>query len=74
MDSVTRWQDVLALNWWVNLHSKFGWATSIAISAVIAADLVRRLQAQGEAGAKTVALFSILFLAFMAAIWLASTR
>lgn len=71
MNSVTRWRDVLALNWWVNLRSKLGWATSVAISAAIAADVIAsRLEVEGEPVAKTVALFFVLFVALMAAIWL----
>jgi hypothetical protein len=71
MDSVTRLRDVLALNWWVNLRSKLAWVASIAISAAIAADVIaRRLEVAGESLAKTVALFFVLFMALMTAIWL----
>lgn len=53
------------------MRSKFGWATSIAISAAISTDvIVSRLDAGGESVVKTVALFFILFIALMAAIWL----
>jgi len=71
MNSVTKRRDVLALNWWVNLRSKLGWVTSIAIAAAIAADVTAsRLEVDGAPVAKTVALFFILFVALMAAIWL----
>lgn len=71
MNSVTRWKDILVLNWWINLRSKFGWAASVGVSAAIAADMIApRLAVENEPAAKTVGLFFILFVALMAAIWL----
>jgi hypothetical protein len=68
--SVTKGSDILALNWWINLRSKGAWATSIAVAAAIAADgTAKTLGVSGESVAKTVALFFVLFVALMAAIW-----
>lgn len=71
MRSVTRWSDIIALNWWVNVRSKWGWALSIVVAAAITMDVMGpRFRLEGESFSKSLALSFALFMAVMTAIWL----
>jgi hypothetical protein len=68
---VTRWSDVLALNWWVNVRSVWGWAASIVLAAAITVDAMGpSFEASGAALPKNLAVSFVVFIAIMAAIWL----
>jgi F0F1-type ATP synthase membrane subunit c/vacuolar-type H+-ATPase subunit K len=68
---VTKWSDVLALNWWVNVRSTWGWAASIIVAAAITVDAMGpRLEAGGEDLPKRIAVSFVVFIAIMAAVWL----
>jgi YcxB-like protein len=71
MRSVTKWSDVLVLNCWLNLRSKFNWFVSIAIGALIAASIVSpRLQHEGQSLGMAVQLFFAMFATLLLFIWL----
>jgi hypothetical protein len=68
MKGVTTWRDILVLNCWVNLRSRLGWFASILVAALIALDLLPRLQ--GRSVGMTVALYCVVFVVLMTIIWL----
>lgn len=73
MKSVTKWRDILALNWWINLRSPLSWVVSILIAAWIAADIVlRTTQGAERSVAMNILLVVVMFMAGMLAIWLVS--
>jgi hypothetical protein len=69
--SVTKWSDLLALNWWVNVRSPWGWAASTIVAAAITLDAMGpRLDAGAEALPKNLFVFFVVFIAIVVAIWL----
>jgi hypothetical protein len=83
MKSVTRWTDIVALSFWLNVRSKFNWSVSILVAAAIAWDVVSPRLEQGQSFAKTFPLFFsmlatlmtlILLVGFLAIPLIASTN
>jgi hypothetical protein len=73
MKSVTKWRDVLALNVWVNLRSRFGWLVNVLIAAVLAIQMTSpRWQQEGQSAATVMVILFVMFVAVMAAIALVS--
>jgi len=71
MRSVTRWSDVLTINWWVNVRSPWGWAASTILAAAMTLDAMgSRLGAGGGALSKNLMVFFVVFIAIVVAIWL----
>lgn len=71
MRSITTWSDILALNCWVGLRSKFSWFVSVLVAASIAGSIVARiLEQNGTSAKKAVVAFFAVFVTLMALIWL----
>lgn len=71
--SVTRWSDILAINWWVSVRSPWSWAASTVLAAVITLDAMgARLDAGRGALTKNAVVFFVVFIAIVVAIWLLS--
>jgi ABC-type multidrug transport system fused ATPase/permease subunit len=73
MKGVTKWRDVLAINVWVNLHSRFNWLVSVLIAAVLSIQMTApRWQQGGQSVVMTIVVLFVMFLAVMTAIALVS--
>jgi hypothetical protein len=72
INSVTKWSDMLALTWWVNLRSTWGWVVSIVVAAAITGDVMGPRLQSGGAVLKSLALSFFLFMTLMTAIWFIS--
>jgi hypothetical protein len=69
MNSVTTWSDILVLNCWLNLRSRWGWVVSIFIAVLITDDVLSP-RPEGRPVAMALALYCMMIVTLLVIIWL----